>query len=84
MASPKSLTLKCYFEISARERHTLILQARLNPDAKNPPKGAIIELNKLSERECRTKGGIDRVTCRKWEKVLSINSVTFKYFRDHS
>lgn len=35
---------------------TLILNARLKPDAKKPPKGPIIELNKLNEIECHTNG----------------------------
>lgn len=35
---------------------TLILNARLNPEAKKPPNGPIIELNKLKDIECKTKG----------------------------
>lgn len=38
--------------------HTFILKARLNPLAKNPPKGPITELNRDIEKECKTKGGI--------------------------
>ena len=35
---------------------TLILNARLKPLAKNPPKGPITELNKDIENECKTNG----------------------------
>jgi hypothetical protein len=34
----------------------LILNARLNPEAKKPPKGPITLLNTERERECSTKG----------------------------
>lgn len=35
---------------------TLILKARLNPDAKNPPNGPITELKKLIDSECSKNG----------------------------
>jgi len=35
---------------------TLILKALLNPEAKKPPKGPIMELNRLREIECQIKG----------------------------
>ena len=37
---------------------TLILNARLNPDAKNPPKGPMTELKKLKDKECNKNGYI--------------------------
>lgn len=37
---------------------TLILNARLNPDAKNPPNGPITELNTLMDSECNRNGYI--------------------------
>ena len=40
---------------------TLMLKARLNPDAKKPPKGAIMEANMASGMECNTAGYIDTV-----------------------
>lgn len=35
---------------------TLILKARLKPDAKNPPNGPITELKMLIDRECNKNG----------------------------
>lgn len=37
---------------------TLILNARLKPEAKNPPNGPITELNTLSDKECSKNGYI--------------------------
>lgn len=37
-------------------RLTLILKARLNPDAKNPPNGPITELKTLIDSECNKNG----------------------------
>lgn len=37
---------------------TLILNARLNPEAKNPPNGPIIDANKDKEMECNMYGYI--------------------------
>lgn len=36
----------------SRVRHTLILKARLNPDAKKPPNGATMEAKVAMTREC--------------------------------
>lgn len=41
---------------------TFMLKARLNPDAKKPPKGAIMEAKMASGTECNTAGIIDMVT----------------------
>lgn len=38
------------------EKCTLILNARLNPDAKKPPNGPITELNTLNDNECKMNG----------------------------
>lgn len=35
---------------------TLILNARLKPEAKKPPNGPIIELKRLNEMECHMNG----------------------------
>lgn len=37
---------------------TLILNARLKPEAKNPPNGPMTELKILNERECSKNGYI--------------------------
>ena len=37
---------------------TLILNARLNPEAKNPPNGPMTELNTLNDKECNKYGYI--------------------------
>jgi len=36
-----------------KKKLTLILKALLNPEAKKPPKGPIMELNRLREIECQ-------------------------------
>lgn len=43
-------------KITNDEQLTLILNARLNPLAKKPPKGPITELNTDMENEWNTKG----------------------------
>lgn len=40
------------------EEFTLILNARLKPEAKNPPKGPITELKTLIDNECSRNGYI--------------------------
>ena len=35
---------------------SLILKARLKPEAKNPPKGPMMEANRDMNRACRKKG----------------------------
>ena len=61
--SPKSCTNKLAYknEHKSLEAQTFILKARLNPDAKKPPKGARIEANTASGIECSTAGIIDTV-----------------------
>lgn len=41
-----------------RSIFTLILKARLNPDAKKPPNGPITELKMLIDNECKRNGYI--------------------------
>lgn len=43
-------------EIPIYQTRTLILKARLNPLAKNPPKGPITELNTDIDKECSRNG----------------------------
>lgn len=61
----KVLLDKCenkYKKKTTKARHlqvtTFILNARLKPEAKKPPNGPIIELNKLNATECHTNGYI--------------------------
>uniref|UniRef100_A0A2M4ANW0 Uncharacterized protein n=1 Tax=Anopheles triannulatus TaxID=58253 RepID=A0A2M4ANW0_9DIPT len=53
--SKRSIIPPCPGIISPK---SLILNARLKPDAKNPPNGPITELKMLIDSECRRNGYI--------------------------
>lgn len=51
------------------------MNARLNPEAKKPPNGPIIELNRLKEIECKTNGYrfmVLLIANYKWIKHIAI------------
>jgi len=54
---------------------TFILKARLNPDAKKPPNGAMMEANIANGTECTTAGYSDT--------VASLPNYKIKYTNKH-
>lgn len=51
-------TIEKHINKMLKKKPTLILKALLNPEAKKPPKGPMMELNKLKDKECHTNGYI--------------------------
>lgn len=60
------------------QKLTLILNARLKPEAKNPPNGPMTELKMLSDKECNRNGYIVKTVSVFPLKNSRLNSMLLK------